>query len=117
MAVPARQFRYFLIADWTDAVLFYPKTKQFLVALQVGFHIHIYSTFKVSFPFGRIRVCFSANFNVPFDWHAAGIEQVQGFRLALFICCLSVEDPMIVAFRGKVFGFYPLAIFLGVSSF
>jgi len=53
---------------------------------------------------------------VPFDRNAAGFEQVQGFRLALSIFCLSVEDPMIVAFGGKVFRFYPLAIFLGMSS-
>ena len=116
MAVPACQFRYLLVADWTDTALFNPQAKQFLIALKVGFHLNINSTFKVSFPFGRIRICFRFDFNVPFYRRANGFKKPNGFGFAVCRFGFVVERPIIFPASRKVFSANPSGGFSRMSA-
>ncbi len=112
MALPSRDLGDLLAANWAESVLLFPEVQQPPFSLEGVFHVDVQSFLIVAFPCGVIRVGFSLDFHVPFDWHVGGLGQV--YFLVVYLC---VEHP-VVPFDGcEVFLPYPFVGFRWVSSF
>ena len=109
MVVPPGKFGDFLVADWTNTVLFLPQVKQLPPTFEILFHFQIEPLFKVGFPSGVIGVCCPFDFDVPFNSHPGDVEQLGLVGFPIFVLEVAAEDPVTTTKGMKVFLFYPLA--------
>src|SRR3954465_7241881 len=98
MHIPAGLFRDLFLTDGADPFLPKPKLQQFPPALQCFSHLFSNALFKVAFPLLIIWICRRFDFRVPDNRHTSRTKQTYLFRLFIFCCNLSKEDPMVSAY-------------------
>src|SRR5438128_1697357 len=116
MTMPSREFGDFLVADGTEAVLFFPEGEEFPFPLEVGCHVNVEPFFKILFPLGIVGVGLTLNFPVPLDGDAACTEK-GNFSGAFLVDTQSEEHPIAVVSGSEVFFLDPFLPLVGVSSF
>src|SRR5712692_11729572 len=90
MAVPSCDFGNFLLASRTEPVLFFPEVNKPSFPFEGIYHVYVETFFIVGFPFWVVRVCFSFDLHMPFDWHLGSLREIIFPSIHL-----SIEDPMI----------------------
>src|SRR5260370_21721314 len=102
MALPSCDLGDLLAANWVEYVLLFTEVEQPPFYLEGVFHVYVQSFLIVASPCGVIRVGFSLDFHVPFDWHVGGLGQV--YFLVVYLC---VEHPFVPFDACELFLPYP----------
>jgi hypothetical protein len=102
MTVPSREFGDFLVADGTEALLFFPEGEQFSFPFQIGCHVNVEPFFKILFPLWIVGVGLTLNFPMPLDGDAVCTEKVH-FSDAFFVGKQPEEHPLAVVSGSEVF--------------
>jgi hypothetical protein len=112
MVIPSGYLGDFLLANWTNTVLFFPETEQLSSTFQIIGHFDIKAMLEVGFPLCVERVSFPFYLDVPFEVGIGGLDEGPGF-----IIIFSLKYPMAVVDGFEVCVFDPCFAFIGVSSF
>jgi hypothetical protein len=115
MAMPPRKFGDLLVADGTEAILFFPEGEEFPFLFEVGYHVNIEPFLKVLFPPGIVGIGLTLNFAVPFDRGAACVDK-SDFSDTLFINEQPEEHPIAVVYGSEIFFLHPFLPFIWVPS-
>ena len=100
----------FLLADWTDSVLFSPKTYELAAPFEGFCHFALQPFLKVHLP-GRIEGIGSrSGGDVPFNRQLTYVE-----KLTFFPLMLSEENPVVKSYPFEVPSFTPSSPFVAVS--
>ena len=101
MQVPAGFLGNFRVAVRTQAVLFVPKPEQFIVPVQVVFHLISAALLKVRFPCGVVRIGGGVELDVPFDGRINCSGQPDGARFPAPVRVAGLKDVVISIHRVK----------------
>ena len=112
MVIPSGYLGDFLLANWTNTVLFFPETEQLSSIFQIIGHFDIKAMFEVGFPLRVERVSFPFYLDVPFEVGVGGLDKGPGFTVIF-----RLKYPMAVVDGFEVGVFHPWFAFVGVSSF
>lgn len=74
VVVPPSEFGDLLMAERTETVLLFPEREKLPFPLEVVYHFHVETLFKVHFPCWVIWVSLALNFHVPRDKEAFCLE-------------------------------------------
>jgi len=112
MAVPACDFRDFLLTHWAESVLLFPEMAKPVFPFERVCHVNVETFFIVALPCRVIGVGLAFDFRVSLDGHAGCLcEEV--FLTFHF----SIKDPIVPFDSLEVFLRDPGVGFLWVSSF
>ena len=81
VVVPSREFGDFLVADRTEAVLFFPEANKLASLSEIVHHFEAKSLLKVDFPSRVVRVGFAFDFSVSFDGRVGSEAQLNGLAV------------------------------------
>src|SRR5215469_5219180 len=109
--MPPSDFGNLLVANWAEAVLFFPEVEQPLLPLEVSPHVNIESFFIVGFPCRVVWICLTSNLGVPLDSDIRCIGEVFGFSVNL-----AVEHPLVSSNGCEVLLLNPCFGLLWMSS-
>ena len=100
--MPAGFLGDFRAAGLTNAVLSEPDPQQFILPVQVVFHLSSLALFKISFPRRVVRIGCRFDFDVPFDWGIRRLRQPDRARLSAPVRVTRLQDVVVVTDRREV---------------
>ena len=115
VVVPACHFRDGLVTDGAESVLFFPKIAEQPATTKIVLHLEAQVFFKVHLPFGIVGIALAFYLSMPLNGRISGEEKVVPYGFP-FLFRYAEERPIISVKGRPIFLFYPMSVFIGVSS-
>ena len=112
VVVPPSLFCDLLVTDRAKPLLAAPKREQLPPSCEGAFHLETYTGFKILFPGGIERICFSFDFYMSSNGSFFGDE--KPFFPSSFL--VAGKNPISGTLTDKVFILYPLDTFVWMSA-